>query len=243
MVEGVELNVTNENKEKLRCFVCGGYLLCSPIQMLPDGNNLCGRCSPGHKATTYRNHVLEAILKDAVFPCKFKVKGCLKQLNFISDSDHESTCTYSETSSQVAVKSSASTCAQEEIPTCSTKDPNVFVVPKPGSVAMDESAGGSDWNDNSDRNASAPPSTTNSTHNYNTHRERASSVASNRSQRLNWSERQRNSSRSRPYYNYVDNRNQWRSPWLHDRPAEHFNMYKRRNNLIIIKGGTFYVNW
>ncbi|KAF5285552.1 hypothetical protein FQR65_LT13186 [Abscondita terminalis] len=276
MADCVELNVGPEIKEKLRCCVCHGYLLCSPIRMLPDGNNICGRCTPSNKdVIVYRNHSLEAVLKNAVFPCKFQNNGCSKRLNFVSDSDHETICTYkSSTSSESVVdssnndsgiKSSASTSGQEDVQACSSKDVRVFpkpgsvctedtatgsawpttpdrcsskdvrVFPKPGSVCTEDTATGSAWPTTPDRNAS-----TSRTSNFE-RPHRPSSIASNRSQNLNWNGPHPSHYRHEPYRNYVDNRNAWHNPWLPQ--GEHVNMYKRRNNLIIIKGGTFYVNW
>ncbi|KAF5277547.1 hypothetical protein FQA39_LY18459 [Lamprigera yunnana] len=236
----MELKVSSENLNKLRCSSCMGYLLCAPICVLPDGTNICGRCTSTQ--VSYRNTSLETLLNDAQFPCKHENKGCRARLKFITDFDHETSCTYGPPTQELmatdnedvvpAIKSSDSTCNQDTTQsTCA--DETIFMTPKAGittirktSITTDEP---STSGINSEMHTSLPPSRPQSSRSFDADNGRTSAFSNRRNHNLNW--------------RHLQNRNPWQNPWQPYHPdAHHVNMYKRRNNLIIVKGGTFYVN-
>lgn len=270
MSRQIELSVSQEDVEKLQCSYCKGYLLCSPIRILSDGGNICGHCDISGDVAAYRNTTLELILKNAVFPCKYHLKGCSERLRFSPILDHERCCPFNTPNSNdenveqtlymsvednnlsTTVTSAATepTAAIHSTPKV-VKSSGSVTDQLPGSLlsTKKETASTSQansvcsdipsttrWNDDSRMDGRR---SSNSSRNSNVNRPR-SSISNSRSwyrNRTNYSQ----SGQNRPYHldwrfnnNLPNRQNQFR--------PEHVT-FKRRNNIIIVKGGTFYVNW
>lgn len=90
-----ELNITDVALllEELKCFVCTGYLSCSPIRILPSGKNVCGCCSGfNSEPPLYRALILEKNLQSVSFPCRFREQGCIETISFDESINHETKC-------------------------------------------------------------------------------------------------------------------------------------------------------
>jgi len=264
MSDNVELHISEQSIQHLRCSICEGYLSCAPIRILPDGNNVCGRCSPlDTDVLTYRQLTLEALLSNSVFPCKYKEQGCTVRLEFGCTIDHEDKCTYrssaqlgkhikkppvSEAGSamdvqETTMKSSASVTTGEK-PKCSVSkssshaagSSNLTLSPSPHTDALPSTSSFA-------RNSNASPARARSeTRTYNewNYRDNAS-TSSNRGH--TWT--------PPPGITAFDMRwNQYgpRRDWHFTRPrGGRRNLYfhhkrSNRNSVVVIKGGTFYIN-
>lgn len=106
-----EVQIGDQILEQLRCSLCKGYLSYAPIQLLPDGRSICGRCSLSNSdQQTYRQITLETIIGKVLFPCQFKKFGCEERLLFGSTNEHEDKCVFR---SFVCPLSSSRTCSWE----------------------------------------------------------------------------------------------------------------------------------
>ncbi|XP_031337308.1 uncharacterized protein LOC116166488 isoform X1 [Photinus pyralis] len=261
MTDVIELNVSAEDKETLRCANCGGYLLWSPIRILPNGNNICGHCHLNNDVICYRNTTLEALLKHAVFPCKFRANGCQARIRFSSACDHEKCCSFNHSKTNenqegiIFVDDEISTTAAEPpstsqsspstsqsvkdkvIPPLMKSSNSVYEPPNIGDMNTKHEPASQAGGTSTGNNASECSETPSTRWNNQSRGNRPRSFASDNRSPGYWY-RRRNYAPQQPYH--VD----WRSNNLCDRQfhPDHV-MFKRRNNVIIIKGGTFYVNW
>ncbi|KAK4874437.1 hypothetical protein RN001_013797 [Aquatica leii] len=74
---------------KLCCSNCKLYLSCGPITLTSKGT-ICGRCTLLEPGT--RELLLESLLEDVVFPCRFNSFDCKTRLRFNAIVEHEDVC-------------------------------------------------------------------------------------------------------------------------------------------------------
>ncbi|KAK5640860.1 hypothetical protein RI129_009407 [Pyrocoelia pectoralis] len=84
--------IPNSLLEHLQCVLCGGYLSCSPLSVMPDGATQCGRCTNDRRSI--RVLALEIILARFAFPCIFKERGCKDVVMYNEAIQHESKCPF-----------------------------------------------------------------------------------------------------------------------------------------------------
>ncbi|KAJ3664689.1 hypothetical protein Zmor_000239 [Zophobas morio] len=120
------LELPNHVLEKLQCAKCGGYLSCGPIVIDQDLQQLCGRCfkilPDDVKSRCVRQIGLEAVAEVLIFPCRYRVQGCIYTFPYDSGGEHELMCQHrgdsikSNRSCSGSIKSNSSTISRGYTP-------------------------------------------------------------------------------------------------------------------------------
>lgn len=81
---------------KLKCALCKSHLKNSPIFMQYTGDSVCASCHNPATMPSIRNRLYEEMMKGALFPCQYVLKGCTARVCFNNTSPHETVCIFKD---------------------------------------------------------------------------------------------------------------------------------------------------
>lgn len=90
-----EIALPSKILDELKCNFCHEYLSCFPVYAYTDDNVVaCGRCPLLHDDNPAREIAYEKVAQSIIFPCKYKVHGCLEEFIPVHLLEHEQSCNF-----------------------------------------------------------------------------------------------------------------------------------------------------
>lgn len=87
---------------QLKCAICKNHLKTAPVFVISNGSSICEKCKSASNKPSFRNHLYEKVVEDALFPCEYAPRGCTAQLKFNNTVEHESVCKFQNCKCPVA---------------------------------------------------------------------------------------------------------------------------------------------